>query len=142
MMNSYNIQNLDSMVEQALAALAAGGTEKYPLIDGRIVAVFASPGAASSEDMALGISALPPGYSTPVHDHRAEEFALVLRGRGKITINGDDIAVGPGSLVVTPPNAPHITTSDAGEPMVIYWVYGPAGSEKRWLDHNEQAKTQ
>ena len=141
-MVQYNIQNLDRMVAEALAALEAGGDDKFPLIDGRIVAVFASPNNQSSEDMALGISALPPNYSTPVHSHRAEEFALVLRGDGKITINGDDIPVGPGSLVVTPPNAPHITTASANGPMVIYWVYGPAGSENRWLGHKEQVVTQ
>lgn len=137
-MVQYNIQNIDNMVAEALTALQAGGTEKFPLIDGRIVAVFASPNNRSSEDMALGISALPPRYSTPVHSHRAEEFALILRGDGKITISGEDIPVGPGSLVVTPPNAPHITTAGASGPMVIYWVYGPAGSENRWLGHNEQ----
>ncbi len=128
----YNVQNLDAMVEKALSALAAGGTEEYPLFEGRIVALFASPSSKSSEDMALGISALPANYSAPIHSHRAEEFALVLRGKGRITINGDEIIVGPGSLVVTPPNAPHFTTVDAGEPMAIYWVYGPAGSEQRW----------
>jgi quercetin dioxygenase-like cupin family protein len=84
--------------------------------------------------MAMGISALPAAYSTPEHSHRAEEFALVLRGSGSITISGTPIPVGPGSLVVTPPNAPHVTTADGSGPMVIYWVYGPAGSEKRWLD--------
>ena len=136
-MMQYNIQNLDDMVGKALTALEAGGNDDFPLIDGRIVAVFASPNASSSEDMALGISALPPAYSTPVHSHRAEEFALVLRGKGAITINGDAIAVGPGSLVVTPPNAPHVTTADASGPMVIYWVYGPAGSENRWLGHKQ-----
>jgi quercetin dioxygenase-like cupin family protein len=128
----FNVQNLDHMVELALAALAAGGTKEYPLIEGRIVAVFATPSKKSSEDMAMGISALPADYSAPIHSHRAEEFALVLRGSGKITINGDEIIVGPGSLVVTPPNAQHFTSVNPGEPMVIYWVYSPAGSEARW----------
>lgn len=141
-MIQYNIKNLDSMVAKALSALEAGGTDEFPLIDGRIVAVFASPNDSSSEDMALGISALPAAYSTPIHNHRAEEFALVLRGDGTITINGDDIPVGPGSLVVTPPNAPHVTTAGPDGPMVIYWVYGPAGSESRWLAHKGKGSAQ
>jgi quercetin dioxygenase-like cupin family protein len=135
-MTPDNVQNLDNMVDQALSALAAGGTEQLPLFEGRIVAVFATPSKKSSEDMAMGISALPADYSAPVHSHRAEEFALVLRGKGKITINGDEIIVGPGSLVVTPPNAPHFTTVNPGEPMAIYWVYSPAGSESRWQKEN------
>jgi quercetin dioxygenase-like cupin family protein len=133
-MHGYEIRDLDRMVETALAALAAGGTPEHRLIDGRVVAVFASPDLGSSADMAMGISALPANYSTPEHSHRAEEFALILKGSGSITIAGTPIPVGPGAIVVTPPNAPHITTADASGPMVIYWTYGPAGSEKRWLD--------
>jgi hypothetical protein len=87
----------------------------------------------------MGISALPADCSPPIHCHRTEEFALVLRDKGKFTINGDEIVVGPGSLVVTPPNAPHFTTVDPGEPMAIYCVYSPAGSEARWAAREKAA---
>lgn len=132
-MSIYVNGNLNDLTEDVLAALEAGGTTEHPLIDGRIIAVFASPEKGASEKMAMGIAALPAAYSTPAHSHPAEEFAFVLRGSGTITIEAETIAVGPGSLVVTPPNKTHITSSNADGPLVVYWTYGPAGSEKRWI---------
>jgi mannose-6-phosphate isomerase-like protein (cupin superfamily) len=132
-MSKLVVRNIDVMVDEAVAALDAGGTTKFPLIEGRIVAVFATPDDATSERMAMGISVLPAGYSTPVHHHPAEEFAMIVRGNGSITIDDEVIPVGPGDLVVTPPNSEHITTSFADSQLVVYWSYGPAGSEQRWL---------
>lgn len=132
-MSAHISHDLNELVEEALGALSAGGTPEHPLIDGRVVAVFASPERNSSQKMAMGVSALPPAYSTPPHSHAAEEFALVVRGTGTITIDGEPIPVRPGSLVVTPPNSIHVTSSDADGPLVVYWTYGPAGSEQRWL---------
>jgi quercetin dioxygenase-like cupin family protein len=133
-MSKLIVRNIDDMVNEAVAALDAGGTTRFPLIDGRIVAVFATPDDSSSARMAMGISVLPPGYSTPAHQHPAEEFAMVIRGTGSITIDDEVIPVAPGDLVVTPPDSVHVTTSGADDQLVIYWSYGPAGSEQRWLE--------
>ena len=132
-MSKLVVRNIDDMVDEAVAALDAGGTTRFPLIDGRIVAVFATPDDSSSARMAMGISVLPPGYSTPAHQHPAEEFAMIIRGTGSITIDEEVIPVAPGDLVVTPPDSVHVTTSGADDQLVIYWSYGPAGSEQRWL---------
>lgn len=132
-MSDYISHDLNRLVEEALAALEAGGTSDAPLVDGRIVAVHASPETATSERMAMGISALPPGYSTPPHNHDAEEFALVVHGSGSITIEDEVIPVQAGSVVVTPPGTTHVTTAADDGPLVVYWTYGPAGSERRWL---------
>ena len=132
-MSKLVVRNMDDMVHQAVAALDAGGTTRFPLIDGRIVAVFASPDDSSSARMAMGISVLPPGYSTPAHEHPAEEFAMIIRGTGSITIEDEVIPVAPGDLVVTPPDSVHVTTSGAEDQLVVYWSYGPAGSEQHWL---------
>ena len=132
-MSKLVVRNVDDMVDEAVAALDAGGTTRFPLIDGRIVAVYATPDDSSSARMAMGISVLPPGYSTPAHQHPAEEFAMIIRGTGSITIDDEVIPVAPGDLVVTPPDSVHVTTSGAEDQLVVYWSYGPAGSEQRWL---------
>lgn len=126
-------RDLPSIIEGALAALAAGGTEEFPLTDGRVVKVLASPTFETSAWMAMGLAVLPPGYTTPPHSHEAEEIALVLRGSGAITVDGVETPVREGSVVVAPPNAPHTTSSSPDGPLVVYWTYGPAGSETRWL---------
>ncbi|MDH3248671.1 MAG: cupin domain-containing protein [Acidimicrobiia bacterium] len=133
-MNEFVVENLQALAHGALAVLESGvGTDEFPLIEGRVLAVQASPELGSSDDMAWGISALPSGYSVPEHTHRAEEFAMIVRGSGTITIDDREIPVSEGSVVVTPPHRPHLTTAGQDGPMVVYWVYGPAGSENRWL---------
>ena len=132
-MTKLVVRNIDAMVDEAVSAFDSGGTTRFPLIDGRVVAVYATPDDSTSEKMAMGISVLPPDYSTPAHHHSAEEFAMIVRGSGSITIDGEVIAVEPGDLVVTPPDSVHVTTSGPDEQLVIYWSYGPAGSEDRWL---------
>ncbi len=134
----FQTRKIDEMIEGALSALKQGGTSELPLIDGRIVSVHASPAKGSSEKMAMGVSALPANYSTPVHSHEAEEFALVMRGSGVISVDGVDISVSAGSIVTVAPNVPHITTANSDGPMVVYWTYGPAGSESRWDPKGEE----
>ncbi len=126
-------RDIPSLVDAALAALDVGGTDDFPLTDGRVVKVLASPTFETSSWMAMGLAVLPAGYTTPPHSHEAEEIALVLRGSGVITVSGVDVPVREGSVVVAPPNAPHTTSSTADGPLVVYWTYGPAGSESRWL---------
>ena len=125
--------HLDGVIDAALAALDAGGTEEFPLKEGRVVKVLASPSFGTSAFMAMGLAVLPPDYTTPPHEHDAEEIALVLRGSGSITVSGVATPVREGSVVIAPPGAPHTTHSDAQGPLVVYWTYGPAGSESRWL---------
>ena len=137
-MGNYEVRDLDTMAAEALAALEEGGRPGFPVIDGRVLAVQATPERGTSSDLAMGVAALPPGFSTPEHTHRAEEIALVVRGSGLITIKDEPIEVRAGAVVVTPPHARHVTTAGSGEAMVVFWVYGPAGSEGRWLRRDEQ----
>jgi mannose-6-phosphate isomerase-like protein (cupin superfamily) len=106
-MSKSVVRNIDDMVDEAVVTLDAGGTARFPLIDGRIVAVSATPDDSTSARMATGISVLPPGYSTPAHHHAAEEFAMIARGTASTTIADEVIPVGLGDLVVTPPDSDH-----------------------------------
>ncbi|MDE0376038.1 MAG: cupin domain-containing protein [bacterium] len=132
-MGEYQVRDLSALADEALAALEEGGRPGFPLIEGRVLAVQVTPERGTSSDIAIGVAALPSGFSTPDHTHRAEEIATVLRGSGSITIEGTTIDVTPGSVVVTPPYAHHVTTAGPDGPMVVFWMYAPAGSEQRWL---------
>jgi quercetin dioxygenase-like cupin family protein len=46
------------------------------------------------------------GYVDP-HSHPTHEFYYVLRGRGIMTIEGEDRPVGQGDLIHIPPDAVH-----------------------------------
>lgn len=133
-MTRYVTSDLNALADGALAVLESGeGTADFPLIEGRVLSVQASPEQGRSDDMAWGIAALPAGFSVPEHTHRAEEFAMILRGSGVITIEDDEIPVTVGNVLITPPHLRHLTTAGPDGPLVVYWVYGPAGSESRWL---------
>jgi len=134
MNEATRVWTTSELTADGLAALASGGRDGAPMIDRRILSVKATTRDGSASDMSVGISVLPPGYSTPPHSHRAEELATVLSGSGAIVIDGDRHEVGPGSIVLTPSQSTHVTISDDAAPLVIWWVYTPAGSEARWLE--------
>lgn len=95
--------------------------------------VLATPDNGTSHDVAIGLSAIPPGLSTEEHSHPAEEIATVLAGTGTIYIDDVAFEVGPGSVIYTPPNARHRTEVTGDEIYLSWWMYSPAGSESRWL---------
>jgi len=124
----------EEIVAHGLRALAAGGLDGAPLVDGRVLSVRATPVNGTSSSMAIGLAVLPAGYTAPPHSHEAEELATVLSGEGTITIDGAEFPVRPGSVVLTPSGSVHITAAGPRTPLVVWWTYAPAGSEQRWLD--------
>jgi quercetin dioxygenase-like cupin family protein len=129
--SQWDIAALQGEVLGALQAMSTSGDAQ--LVDGRAIAVKASPERGNSTHLAVGVAALPPAYTTVPHTHEAEEVAIVLSGSGAIEIVGVEHPVKAGDVVLTPPNAPHRTRADASSALVLLWVYAPAGSERRWM---------
>ena len=126
---------LDDLIAEVLAGLADGEAGDAKRIDGRALAVKASPMKGNSEHIVTGLAALPPGFSTKAHSHSAEEVAVVLRGSGIVDIDGVAHPISTGTVLVTPSDLVHVTTSDPGsEPLVVLWFYAPPGSEARWVE--------
>lgn len=125
----------DGLVAEALEGLATGESGDAKLIDGRALAVKASPMKDNSEHIVVGVAALPPGFSTRAHSHAAEEVAVILRGSGEVEIDGVAHPVGTSSVLLVPADTVHVTHSGSGsEPMVVLWFYAPPGSEARWVE--------
>ena len=55
------------------------------------------------------------------HAKRAEHW-FVVRGSGHVTLDGDDLPVGPGTAVDVPQGAAHRITNDGDEPLVFVEV--------------------
>jgi mannose-6-phosphate isomerase-like protein (cupin superfamily) len=126
---------LDELIAEGLAGLEAGESGDAKRIDGRALAVKASPIKANSEHIVVGTATLPGGFSTRPHSHSAEEVALFLRGSGRVDIDGVSHPVRAGTVLVTPSDLVHVTHSDPGdEPLVVLWFYAPPGSEARWVE--------
>lgn len=60
---------------------------------------------------------MAPGCATPVHRHDCDEVVTVLRGRARITIEGESTELAAGSSVVIPPNVVHDILSIGDEPL-------------------------
>ena len=124
---------LASLREQLEADLIAPTPSLARWIDGRLVGVLASPELASASQLALGVSALPKGVRVPVHEHVAEEIAVILGGEGEIVIGDEVHHVREGDVILTPSGAPHYTVAGDNQPLLVMWTYAPPGSEHRWL---------
>lgn len=126
---------LEQLKVEALEALRTGQAGDGKVIDGRAVAVKASPMKANSAKLVVGTACLPAGFTTRAHSHEAEEVAVVLSGSGQVDIDGVLHRLETGTVLLTPSNAVHVTHSDPGdEPMVVLWFYAPPGSEARWVE--------
>ena len=77
---------------------------------------------------------MPPGFSTRSHSHPAEGIALILRGGGRVTIDGVDHPAPIGTVIVTPANLVHVSHADPGKPTVTIWLHAPPASEARWVE--------
>jgi quercetin dioxygenase-like cupin family protein len=123
----------EDLRQEIVTSLAQGGFGDGRIVDGRTVAVKASPARGNSAKIVIGTAALPPGYRTPPHSHDAEEVAVVLSGGGGIDIDGVEHPVEAGSVVLAPANSQHATFAHPDTELVVLWFYAPPGSEARWL---------
>lgn len=69
------------------------------------------------EHMMISRVLLSQGFAVPTHEHANEQFAVVLSGKIRFDLgDADDPAsasatLGPGDVLVIPPNAPHAATA-------------------------------
>jgi len=130
---------LEELKAEITEALRTGGSGDGRLIEGRAIAVKASPFRENSARIVVGTSALPPGFVTTPHSHEAEEVAVFLSGSGTVEIDGVPNRVAAGTVLLTPSNSVHVSYSDPGTtPLVALWFYAPPGSEARWLELAEK----
>lgn len=80
---------------------------------------------------------LSKGFKVPTHNHENEQFAVVLSGKIRFDIGPSDnptsesTVLGPGEVLVIPPNAPHAAT--ALEDTLILDIFSPP-SESTGVD--------
>jgi quercetin dioxygenase-like cupin family protein len=84
---------------------------------------------AGTEGMLLGWTVLPPGarHDRHLHEH-ADEFWIVLSGRGKMYTDDGERASGEGDVVFTPRGRWHGFHNDSDEDVVLVWGWSGAGA--------------
>lgn len=95
-------------------------TFRLPGIEHRTVAGY-DQGVRSME---VWVQTVASGAGTPVHRHACEEVILVLRGSGKLTVEGETSDFGPNSTLVIPADAIHQIVNSGDEEMHLVAALG------------------
>jgi len=84
---------------------------------------------ADSDDLLLGWTVLPPGARHDRHRHpNADEFFVVLSGRGHIYTDADDQPATEGDVVFTRRGHWHGFNNTGDEDVTLVWGWSGAGS--------------
>jgi quercetin dioxygenase-like cupin family protein len=95
-------------------------------------------GAQTGGAYAVTEAAPEPGFGPPAHVHHREDEAIyVVDGEFVVTIDGEDVAAGPGSLVHVAKGRVHTHRNVGPTPGRLVTVYVPAGFEQIFVDLGE-----
>lgn len=74
----------------------------------------------------LVVMSLRPQEDIGMEAHQLDQFIRVERGEGKAILDGQEQAIGDGSVVIVPQGTQHnIINTSATEPMKLYTLYAP-----------------
>jgi mannose-6-phosphate isomerase-like protein (cupin superfamily) len=78
--------------------------------------------------MSMGLYVLEAGAEDPQSPHDEDEAYIVMAGRAVIDVDGEDRAVGPGSVVFVAAHVPHRFHS-ISQRLEVMVVFAPAETE-------------
>jgi mannose-6-phosphate isomerase-like protein (cupin superfamily) len=86
----------------------------------------------------ISINELPPGAGVPfVHNHkRNEEVYMVLKGKGRFYVDGDEFAVEEGSVVRIDPPGARCVTADKDSPLRYICIQTEAKSLVQFTEND------
>jgi quercetin dioxygenase-like cupin family protein len=85
--------------------------------------------AFSSDAATVALHRLMPGHEPKPHSHPHEQIAYIMSGRLRFFIGDETRDVGPGGLVVIPPNVRHWGEVLGDEPVMNLDVFTPKRPE-------------
>jgi quercetin dioxygenase-like cupin family protein len=89
--------------------------------EGRVV----SRTLAQNSGVSLTLFAFAAGEGLSSHSSPGDAFAYILDGESLITIDGEEMTVGPGEAVVMPANIPHAVQANKAFKMLLAVVKSP-----------------
>jgi mannose-6-phosphate isomerase-like protein (cupin superfamily) len=96
----------------------------------------ASPIQAKSFCMGY-VTLEPDGGQVPWHNQEQEEVYFVARGTGEACLGEERASLRAGQALYIPPGVFHQLTNVGQEPLVLIYVYGPAGDVAHWRQELE-----
>jgi quercetin dioxygenase-like cupin family protein len=85
--------------------------------------------AFSGEGATLSLNRLDPGHEPRPHDHPHEQIVYILQGQIDFHIGDELVRLGPGGVLVIPPNALHWGIVRGSEQVLNLDVFTPKRAE-------------
>ena len=80
-----------------------------------------------SERVMVGLNAFEPGQEHALHAHAGmDKIYLVIEGRGLFLLEGDDVPMHAGVLLVAPEGAPHGIRNTGTERLLVLVTLAPS----------------
>jgi quercetin dioxygenase-like cupin family protein len=80
-----------------------------------------------SDRLMVGLNAFEPGQEHALHSHSGmDKVYQVLQGTGLFLLEGHEIAMEPGILLVAPEGIPHGIRNTGGKRLVVLAILAPA----------------
>ena len=76
---------------------------------------------------------LAKGSVVPLHSHINEQMTWLVSGRLRFEMQGEEIFLGPGDVLVIPPNVPHLV--ETLEDSVATDIFSPARAD--WISGDD-----
>ena len=83
---------------------------------------------------AIGTVTIPPGGQSDPHIHEnSDEFWIITKGHGRISVDGNVVDIEPDVVVCAPATSKHQIINTGKETLHAYWIITPAGPEEAML---------
>lgn len=98
--------------------------------NGHIEVLMAPDLVNMASSFAFGTQTVPPGCHIREHAHdRVEEMIFVLSGTGRAVLDGEDVAMTPGTAIFLGFNRRHMFINAGSEDLRLAWLVLPNGLE-------------
>ncbi len=99
---------------------------------GRTTKVLTGQNRLPTENFTAGYVVIQPDGRIPLHHHSNEEIYIILKGVGRMKVGVEEAVVGADSAIYIEPNVEHSLQNIENEPLVMIFVYAPAGIADHW----------
>ena len=99
----------------------------------RTQALVGGASSLQARNFCMGYVTLEPrGGQVPWHNQEQEEVYFIVEGTGEACLGQERQTLRAGQAVYIPPRVFHQLTNLGEEPLILIYVYGPAGEVAHW----------
>ena len=97
-------------------------------------------GLVKGEKFCQGFVEMEKGGSIPLHDHETVESYTILKGRGLLTVDGEEREVKEGDYVFISSSEKHSLMNIGEDKLLLMFVYAPSIIVDHWAKELEKGK--